>query len=170
MSNFALSRWNCVVLTCFCSHNLDSLPPDQDPNDLSFGNAVYQIRFDDRERRPMFGHRYSFFLKDAVEDVPEYIVHWDNFVQFVTFLRHCNSTVLIPLSRWSGWRRSISSSCFIEKSFMIFTMNITNTPNSVPYCRGWKSSTRRARVRWTYTSGKLPVSRLGPLESRPVYW
>lgn len=32
----------------------------------------------------MYGHRYFFFLQDAVEDVPEYLVHWDNFVQCVS--------------------------------------------------------------------------------------
>ncbi|EIN08070.1 guanine-N(7)-methyltransferase [Punctularia strigosozonata HHB-11173 SS5] len=58
---------------------LDELPPDAE--DLSFGNSVYKITFEDRVKRPIFGHRYSFFLKDAVEDVPEYIVHWDNFTQ-----------------------------------------------------------------------------------------
>jgi mRNA (guanine-N7-)-methyltransferase len=57
---------------------LDALPPSA--TDLSFGNAVYRIRFEDRQSRPLFGHRYYFFLNDAVEDVPEYIVDWDNFV------------------------------------------------------------------------------------------
>jgi mRNA (guanine-N7-)-methyltransferase len=28
----------------------------------------------------MYGHQYRFFLTDAVEDVPEYVVNWDNFV------------------------------------------------------------------------------------------
>ncbi|KAL5511540.1 ABD1 [Sanghuangporus vaninii] len=60
---------------------LDALPPD---SDLSFGNSVYRIKFDDSERRPVFGHRYTFFLRDAVEDVPEYIVYWDNFVQMAS--------------------------------------------------------------------------------------
>lgn len=58
---------------------LDSLPPNTE--DLSFGNDVYKIRFEDRHSRPLFGHRYHFYLKDAVDDVPEYIVQWDNFVQ-----------------------------------------------------------------------------------------
>ncbi|KAF9227991.1 hypothetical protein BS17DRAFT_747026 [Gyrodon lividus] len=57
---------------------LDALPPSA--ADLSFGNSVYRIRFEDRQSRPLFGHRYHFFLRDAVEDVPEYIVDWDNFV------------------------------------------------------------------------------------------
>ncbi|KAI0259953.1 mRNA capping enzyme-domain-containing protein [Gloeopeniophorella convolvens] len=49
--------------------------------DLAFGNSVYSIRFEGREPRPLYGHRYSFFLQDAVEDVPEYIVRWEPFVQ-----------------------------------------------------------------------------------------
>ncbi|TBU45882.1 mRNA capping enzyme-domain-containing protein [Dichomitus squalens] len=58
---------------------LDALPANS--KDLSFGNSVYKIRFEDRETRPVFGHRYWFYLQDAVEDVPEYVVRWDNFVQ-----------------------------------------------------------------------------------------
>ncbi|KII88966.1 hypothetical protein PLICRDRAFT_159944 [Plicaturopsis crispa FD-325 SS-3] len=61
---------------------LDALPPDAE--DLSFGNSVYTIRFEDRKRRPIFGHKYTFFLQDAVENVPEYVVHWDNFVQMAS--------------------------------------------------------------------------------------
>ncbi|KAF7295089.1 mRNA cap guanine-N7 methyltransferase [Mycena indigotica] len=60
-------------------HNLDEIPPDSD--DLSFGNSVYKIRFEDRVNKPVFGHKYWFYLQDAVENVPEYVVRWDNFVQ-----------------------------------------------------------------------------------------
>ncbi|KAI9510407.1 mRNA capping enzyme-domain-containing protein [Russula earlei] len=49
--------------------------------ELSFGNSVYSIKFESREPRPLYGHRYSFFLQDAVEDVPEYIVRWSHFIQ-----------------------------------------------------------------------------------------
>lgn len=43
---------------------------------------MYQIRFEDRQpRTQLFGHRYWFYLKDAVEDIPEYVVHWNNFEQ-----------------------------------------------------------------------------------------
>lgn len=60
---------------------LDQIPTDAP--DLSFGNPVYSIKFESREPRPLYGHRYSFFLQDAVEDVPEYVVHWEAFVQCV---------------------------------------------------------------------------------------
>ncbi|KAF8969808.1 mRNA capping enzyme-domain-containing protein [Flammula alnicola] len=58
--------------------HLDDIPPNTD--ELSFGNSVYKITFENRER-PLFGHKYWFFLQDAVENVPEYVVQWDNFVQ-----------------------------------------------------------------------------------------
>ncbi|KAL6307907.1 mRNA capping enzyme-domain-containing protein [Sparassis latifolia] len=58
---------------------LDALPPNVE--ELTWGNSVYKIRFEDRAQHPLFGHRYWFFLRDAVDDVPEYVVHWDNFVQ-----------------------------------------------------------------------------------------
>ncbi|KAM5542557.1 hypothetical protein V8D89_003518 [Ganoderma adspersum] len=61
---------------------LDALPANS--KDLSFGNSVYKIRFEDRENRSMFGHRYWFYLQDAVDDVPEYVVHWDTFVQLAS--------------------------------------------------------------------------------------
>lgn len=47
---------------------------------------MYTVRFDEREEMPVFGHRYWFFLKDAVENVPEYVVRWDNFVRWVSDL------------------------------------------------------------------------------------
>jgi len=53
----------------------------QDAEELSFGNSVYKITFENRSNKPIFGHKYCFFLKDAVENVPEYVVYWDNFVQ-----------------------------------------------------------------------------------------
>lgn len=64
-----------------CRERLDALPPSV--QDLSFGNSVYSIRFEDRQSRPLFGHRYYFWLNDAVDNVPEYIVHWNNFVRYV---------------------------------------------------------------------------------------
>ncbi|KAH8833563.1 mRNA capping enzyme-domain-containing protein [Flagelloscypha sp. PMI_526] len=54
----------------------------QPPGKLDFGNSVYQIRFEDRDNRPLYGDKYHFYLKDAVDNVPEYIVHWDNFARF----------------------------------------------------------------------------------------
>jgi len=52
---------------------------EHDPNTLVFGNSVYRVQFDSFDGS-VYGHRYMFFLQDAVEDVPEYVVYWDNFV------------------------------------------------------------------------------------------
>lgn len=50
----------------------------------SFGNDVYRVRFPgktpaDGVFRPPFGWKYSYFLHEAVEEVPEYVVPWEAF-------------------------------------------------------------------------------------------
>ncbi|KLO05368.1 hypothetical protein SCHPADRAFT_729375 [Schizopora paradoxa] len=59
---------------------LDSLPP----NELSFGNAIHQVRFENREYKPEFGHRYWFYVQDAVKFVQEYVVYWETFVRIAS--------------------------------------------------------------------------------------
>ena len=49
-----------------------------------WGNDIYRIRFPgktpaDGTFRPPFGWKYSFFLHEAVEEVPEYVVPWEAF-------------------------------------------------------------------------------------------
>ncbi|KAL7419707.1 mRNA cap guanine-N7 methyltransferase [Cryptotrichosporon argae] len=56
---------------------LDAVPDDAP---LAFGNSCFSIEFVERAHKGVYGHQYRFYLTDAVEDVPEYIVHWDNFV------------------------------------------------------------------------------------------
>jgi mRNA (guanine-N7-)-methyltransferase len=50
----------------------------------SWGNEIYRVRFPgatpaDGIFRPPFGWKYSFFLHEAVEEVPEYVVPWEAF-------------------------------------------------------------------------------------------
>ncbi|KAF9476055.1 hypothetical protein BDN70DRAFT_907820 [Pholiota conissans] len=56
--------------------HLDNIPPDAE--ELSFGNSVCKINFENHER-PLFGHKYWFFLQDAMENIPEYVVQWETF-------------------------------------------------------------------------------------------
>jgi mRNA (guanine-N7-)-methyltransferase len=53
---------------------LKSLPEDE----LKFGNDIYSIKFEQKEHFPMYGHKYWFWLEDAV-DCPEYLVHFGAF-------------------------------------------------------------------------------------------
>ena len=48
---------------------------------LEFGNQFYQIRFEQGEPFMSFGHKYHFNLKDAVDDCPEYLVHFPTLVE-----------------------------------------------------------------------------------------
>ncbi|RKF57823.1 mRNA cap guanine-N7 methyltransferase [Erysiphe neolycopersici] len=50
----------------------------------SWGNEIYKVRFpgetpEDGIFRPPYGWKYSFFLHEAVEEVPEYVVPWEMF-------------------------------------------------------------------------------------------
>lgn len=52
-----------------------------DAEALSFGNSNYRIEFEHRYapgEKP-FGNKYRFWLDDAVDDVPEYVVDWATF-------------------------------------------------------------------------------------------
>ncbi|KAH8897095.1 guanine-N(7)-methyltransferase, partial [Thozetella sp. PMI_491] len=49
-----------------------------------WGNDIYRVRFpgktpEDGIFRPPFGWKYQFFLSEAVEEVPEYVVPWEAF-------------------------------------------------------------------------------------------
>ncbi|KAL4399806.1 mRNA cap guanine-N7 methyltransferase [Malassezia pachydermatis] len=57
---------------------LDAQP---EVTDLSFGNENYRIEFEERHEsgEKPFGNKYRFWLEDAVDDVPEYVVDWATF-------------------------------------------------------------------------------------------
>jgi mRNA (guanine-N7-)-methyltransferase len=49
-----------------------------------WGNSIYHVRFpgqtpEDGIFRPAFGWKYLFFLDEAVQEVPEYVVPWEAF-------------------------------------------------------------------------------------------
>lgn len=51
---------------------------------VKWGNDIYQVLFpgetpEDGIFRPPFGWRYTYFMKEAVEEVPEYVVPWEAF-------------------------------------------------------------------------------------------
>lgn len=72
-----------------------STPPPAEPEDgeveegeaeptAEWGNSIYRVRFpgktpEDGVFRPAFGWKYNFFLDEAVEEVPEYVVPWEAF-------------------------------------------------------------------------------------------
>ena len=66
------------MLTCYRA-KLDEV--SEDSPELRFGNSCYFVEFTERKHQGMYGHAYRFYLQDAVDDVPEYVVHWENFVK-----------------------------------------------------------------------------------------
>ncbi|KAI9749107.1 MAG: hypothetical protein M4579_006997 [Chaenotheca gracillima] len=54
---------------------------EEPPN---WSNSIYRVRFpgktpEDGIFRPPFGWKYSYFMEEAVEEVPEYVVPWEAF-------------------------------------------------------------------------------------------
>ena len=48
----------------------------------SFGNQIYQIKFDQKENFIKYGQKYCFNLADAIEECPEYLVHIDTLKRY----------------------------------------------------------------------------------------
>ncbi|KAG0365368.1 mRNA cap guanine-N7 methyltransferase [Mortierella sp. AD032] len=46
---------------------------------LQIGNSIYSIRFERRDKFDTFGSKYWFHLEDAIDDCPEYLVHFPTF-------------------------------------------------------------------------------------------
>ena len=56
----------------------------KDPENAQWGNDIYRVRFpgqtpEDGIFRPPFGWKYNYFLEEAVEEVPEFVVPWEAF-------------------------------------------------------------------------------------------
>lgn len=64
----------------------EEAPEDGEVEDetLGWGNNIYRVRFpgktpEDGVFRPPFGWKYSYFMEEAVEEIPEYVVPWEAF-------------------------------------------------------------------------------------------
>ncbi|KAI9372888.1 mRNA capping enzyme-domain-containing protein [Aspergillus egyptiacus] len=65
----------------------DAEPEDgevEEDKKLEWGNSIYRVRFpgatpEDGVFRPPFGWKYSYFMEEAVEEIPEYVVPWEAF-------------------------------------------------------------------------------------------
>lgn len=56
----------------------------EDEDIPEWGNSIYRVRFpgktpEDGVFRPPFGWKYSYFMEEAVEEIPEYVVPWEAF-------------------------------------------------------------------------------------------
>lgn len=62
------------------------MKPREKEGPVEWGNSIYKVRFSNPPPpnwngvfQPPFGWRYSYFLEEAVEEVPEYVVPWEAF-------------------------------------------------------------------------------------------
>ena len=109
---------------------------------LEFGNNVYRIKFDTRHRPGVdyYGHRYHFYLEDAVEDVPEFVVYWSNFETCVSLaLPSCRLGPLFVLFRpadfgYAASQTSTTSVSCTNASSTIFILKNASIPSMGFYC------------------------------------
>ncbi|KAL4769520.1 mRNA capping enzyme-domain-containing protein [Aspergillus nidulans var. acristatus] len=57
---------------------------EEDVKKAEWGNPIYRVRFleatpEDGVFRPPFGWKYNYFMEEAVEEIPEYVVPWEAF-------------------------------------------------------------------------------------------
>lgn len=62
----------------FITEKVAKLPPGE----KKFGNSIYSVTFEndpprDGNFRPAFGNMYTYFLRDAIDNVPEYVVPFE---------------------------------------------------------------------------------------------
>ncbi|KAI5857714.1 mRNA capping enzyme-domain-containing protein [Tricharina praecox] len=62
----------------------DTLPENPEHGIQEWGNSIYRVKFSKPPPRagtfrPPWGWEYNFFLEEAVEEVPEYVVPWEAF-------------------------------------------------------------------------------------------
>ena len=62
----------------------DDPSKDDELKVAEWGNSIYRVRFPgdtpkDGIFRPPYGWKYSYFLEEAVEEIPEYVVPWEAF-------------------------------------------------------------------------------------------
>lgn len=62
----------------------NALSASEFPAVAEWGNSIYRVRFSgpapkDGMFRPPFGWKYSYFMEEAVEEIPEYVVPWEAF-------------------------------------------------------------------------------------------
>lgn len=140
----SLLSLSCSVLTDAAADRaeLEKIPEQAE---LEFGNNVYRIKFDSRHRPGMdyYGHRYHFYLQDAVEDVPEFVVYWPNFESCVSLtLPSCRlGPILFLLFRladrgYTASQNSTTSVSYINASFTIFISRSASIPSMGLYYVG----------------------------------
>ena len=53
----------------------------RDKGQYHFGNTYYKVVFSHGKNAGDYGYSYQFYLKDAMNGVPEYVVYWEELVK-----------------------------------------------------------------------------------------
>ena len=120
--------------------DLYALPEETEPPFVT-GNEYYRVTFDERPvERPTYGFKYKFWLLDAVDNVPEYVVHWDAFEACVG---DCGGE-----TDSTGSRASTASRSSARRSSTTSSRPSRRIRPRSSCCTRWASSTVRASAFW----------------------
>lgn len=75
------------------------------PPSCTFGNNIYRVTFDSRTDFPAFGARYRFYLTEAVEDLPEYLVSQ----RHLCGLAECHGLRLVKTASFDEYLRELTA-------------------------------------------------------------
>lgn len=83
-SNITAQPQNVPTIRSFMNPSSKNTVETEKSPLAEWGNGIYRVRFHgstpkDGVFRPPFGWKYSFFLEEAVEEIPEYVVPWEAF-------------------------------------------------------------------------------------------
>ena len=95
-----------------------------------WGNSIYRVRFpgktpEDGIFRPPYGWKYNYFMEEAVEEVPEYVVPWEAFRAYAYAHRVFGASRLIQwatdwqrTTTWSNNTASLLGKCGEKRAIM----------------------------------------------------
>ena len=89
---------------------------------LEFGNSIYKVKFEQKDRCTTFGHKYVFNLEDAIDGCAEYVINMKVLKRFVV-------SDLTNLSRSRSIAEELGLELIYHKEFhQVFEDDLANQP------------------------------------------
>ncbi|KAJ9067667.1 mRNA cap guanine-N7 methyltransferase [Entomophthora muscae] len=91
---------------------------------LKFGNSIYSIKFESKDKFPIFGHKYWFCLEDAIDDCPEFLIHFPT-------LQKIAAEYKLELIFKKGFHEIYEAFCQHEEyNELLYRMNVISDPSN----------------------------------------
>lgn len=67
---------------------------------LEFGNSIYKVKFEQKDRCTTFGHKYVFNLEDAIDGCAEYVINMKVLKRFVALISSTTHALAASPKNW----------------------------------------------------------------------